>query len=153
MKMRILIPLIVVVLIGATSCFTASNSHKVFPETQAKGDTIVHFRSTTAKPKQVNDTLIYHWTKLGKVNTTKGHYVGRLLQAEYAEMVGDRIVRSGYFKQGLKDGKWKRWEGDQLQSIYSWKNGVLDGDYTLFDEQGVVIEKGSYKNGKKKDEE
>ncbi|HCX99762.1 MAG TPA: hypothetical protein DG754_06440 [Bacteroidales bacterium] len=153
MKMKFVFPFIVMLLTGFTACFSPTITHQVYPETQVKGDTLVHFKSTTVKPKQINDSLIYYWTKFGKVNTTKGHYGGRLLQDEYIEMVGNLIIKSGFFKEGLKAGKWKTWEGKNLRCIYNWKNGVLDGDYTLFDEQGNIIEKGSYRNGMKKDEE
>ncbi len=133
------------------SCLMAPCSKsQTYSETQVKNDTVFYYRSTPTKRNHTNDTLFYSWTKAGIIYSTQGHFFGRLLHGDYVVMVNNQMHESGSFKLGLKNDKWRYWQGNNLISFYTWKNGLLHGNYTIYDESGNIFEEGKFIRGKKK---
>ena len=53
----------------------------------------------------------------------------------------------GSFKNGLKEGSWVNyWDNGQLKSKGSFKNGNRDGSWVAYWEYGQLFYKGDYKN-------
>jgi antitoxin component YwqK of YwqJK toxin-antitoxin module len=151
MKNLCYILLIALTGLAANSCiFQPKQSAQTFAETEVKGDTTFHFHSLQKKLKPNNDTLVFYWTKSGKIFTTRGGSFGRLLHGEYTVFVANKMVFSGAFNNGLKSGVWKKWEMGRLVSVYNWKNGQLHGKYAIYNEDGTLQESGLFSKGKKK---
>jgi antitoxin component YwqK of YwqJK toxin-antitoxin module len=94
-------------------------------------------------------TLFYYWYSSNHIYETQGSYSGQLLNGTYNEYFIDRSLKvQGQFKNGLKDGIWRRWDDKGIMTeLYTWKKGVKDGSYMLFDEKGNIREAGKYKQG------
>ena len=57
----------------------------------------------------------------------------------------------GSFKDGVADGPWvEYWDNGQLQSKIFFKNGEKEGPSVWYYDDGQVWQKGDYKNGKAK---
>lgn len=99
------------------------------------------------------------WSESGKItsesNYSKGqlHGVSKQWTAEgqlISEIHYDSTIESKGFGSAAKNGSYKTWtpQGDVLISA-NYKNDNLDGDYIAYNEQGELIEKGRYVDGKK----
>ncbi|MBO7332648.1 MAG: ankyrin repeat domain-containing protein, partial [Alphaproteobacteria bacterium] len=97
---------------------------------------------------------------------TKGHKIGRQLYAKngnitffpynangklngaFQEQDKDgNIIRTGFYKNGKKSGKWTEYIDGKPTVSYEYKHGQKNGDWTIFDENGNLKETGFYKNG------
>lgn len=66
--------------------------------------------------------------------------------------VGEHVIASGNFKNGRKNGAWKKFEryrGDLLE-ILTYEDDALNGPYELYDVDEALREKGKYLNNEKK---
>ena len=97
---------------------------------------------------------------------TKGHKIGRQLYAKngnitffpynanrklngaFQEQDKDgNIIRTGFYKNGKKSGKWTEYIDGKPTVSYEYKHGQKNGSWTVFDENGNLKETGFYKNG------
>ena len=92
----------------------------------------------------------YWWFSNNQIQTTQGGYSGKLLHGEYTVFYANKNLKEqGHFIMGLKDGLWKNWnESGVLVSQYTFKAGIANGDYFVYDAKGKLIELGKNKNGK-----
>jgi len=77
-------------------------------------------------PKTKSDRF-YYWYSANAIHATQGGFSGKLLNGLYNEYYLDKnIKQQGFFKNGLKDGVWKTWKEDgTLAALSNWKNGLL----------------------------
>ncbi|WP_426711203.1 toxin-antitoxin system YwqK family antitoxin [Cetobacterium sp. SF1] len=63
----------------------------------------------------------------------------------------ETLIESGNFKGDKKVGIWEKFDRDSgdLLSKLNYEDGNLEGDYELYHGNGVIKEKGTYKNGEK----
>ena len=60
---------------------------------------------------------------------------------------------TGYARNGIQEGEWSiYYNSGDLWKKGSYKNGKEEGEWTFFDERGYLKKKGSYKNGKEEGE-
>ncbi|MDO3645224.1 toxin-antitoxin system YwqK family antitoxin [Mucilaginibacter sp. L3T2-6] len=102
-----------------------------------------------ASEKQANPKLYYHWYTADGLHVTQGGYEGKVLNGAYNEYYLNKSIKmQGTYLRGLQHNTWKSWNAKGfLTSIYTWNKGVLNGEYSLFDGKGRLIEQGYYKNG------
>ncbi len=113
-------------------------------------DTIIKAKILTADSKlKPSSSKQYFWYLNGAIGSNYGGYTGKLLHLDYTALLNDKLVRSGSFNKGLKDGWWISWyENGMIKEIYSYRKGALYGKYFLFDDAGNNMSKGRYKDGK-----
>lgn len=124
---------------------------------------------------KIKDQKVYHWYYSNKIWTNEGAFDGQLLHGVYKIKDKEgRLIKLGYFENGLKVKSWVTWyqngqkskvenwkKGEQagkevtyfgngnLLSEYSYKSGKKNGKYKVYNAKEVLIEKGSYKAGNK----
>ena len=93
----------------------------------------------------------YYFYYHKKIQSLKGGYLGDLLNGKYQELdEGYRMVRSGFFRHGLKHGDWREWDpSGELITTNQFKNGKLHGKFIYYDKQGRNASVEIYKHGKK----
>ncbi|MGL5902184.1 MAG: toxin-antitoxin system YwqK family antitoxin, partial [Cetobacterium sp.] len=59
--------------------------------------------------------------------------------------------KTGYFKNGLKNGFWKSYDSSRgdLESSFSYVDGELQGPYEIYFSNGTLKENGEYQDGRK----
>lgn len=104
----------------------------------------------------------------------QAHY--RILHGPYARYLGKRLVEQGVFYVGTKHARWEKFTRDsvligktkyyrgwpkearisyydlerkKVKEVIPFENGKKTGMYYLFSEEGHVLVKGKYENGKK----
>nr|WP_319511363.1 hypothetical protein [uncultured Draconibacterium sp.] len=83
----------------------------------------------SSKKVTVEDDATYYWFANGEIHKNTGGYSGQLLQSIYQKTTfGGSLIEQGSFKDGLKDGVWKIWDLDgNLVKIENWKKGFKNG--------------------------
>ncbi|MBD1363815.1 hypothetical protein IDJ77_08325 [Mucilaginibacter sp. ZT4R22] len=97
----------------------------------------------------ITDTeLNYYWYASNAVHNTRGGYSGKLLNGEYAVFFpGGSLKEQGGFKNGLTDGVWKSWTDQGLLiSFITWAKGRKWGAFTTYDAAGKIVQQGNYIN-------
>lgn len=63
----------------------------------------------------------------------------------------ETVVKTGYFKNGLKNGVWKSYDSSRgdLESSFSYVDGELQGPYEIYFSNGALKENGEYQDGRK----
>lgn len=71
--------------------------------------------------------LSYYWYSADAIHTTQGGYSGKLLNGQYNEYYLNKNLKlQGTFKNGLKDGVWKSWDEDgKMIETSNWKGGLI----------------------------
>lgn len=105
------------------------------------------FYTTTKKitPKAGRN---YYWFKGGAIHNAETGTAGELLHDGFQKYYhSNQLAEAGKFKNGLKEGYWKTWyENGVLQSETYWDSGQKDGVYYSYDQTGLMVEKGNYRN-------
>ncbi|WP_330443309.1 toxin-antitoxin system YwqK family antitoxin [Flavobacterium sp. C4GT6] len=106
---------------------------------------------TTDKVVKPESDRHYYWFKGGRIHSSEYGTGGELLHDEFFKYYhSNQLAEAGKFKNGIKEGYWKSWfENGTLQSKAYWNDGQLDGSYYAYDETGNLVEEGRYKNNKK----
>ena len=96
--------------------------------TFVNGDTVQRFTTTRKQPSPRTDRM-YYWQGPDHILRTLGAYNGYLLDGPYRLTDRtDRLLGSGTFRQGLKNGLWRRWRADgSLLSASHWRRGQQRG--------------------------
>lgn len=96
--------------------------------TFVNGDTVQRFTTTRKQPSPRTDRM-YYWQGPDHILRTLGAYNGYLLDGPYRLTDRtDRLLGSGTFRQGLKNGLWRRWRADgSLLSASYWRRGRQRG--------------------------
>ena len=106
---------------------------------------------TTAKKIKPKTNKIYYWFKGGLIHNTQSGMTGELLHDKFIKMYhSNQLAEQGTFKKGLKIGLWKTWfTNGMVETTQKWRNGLQSGKFFRYDENGFLIEKGSFNCGKK----
>jgi len=106
---------------------------------------------TTNKKISPKEGRNYFWFKGGAIHNTEFGVGGELLHDDFQKFYhSNQLSEAGRFKNGLKEGYWKTWfENGILQTKSYWNKGQKDGHYYSYDQTGFLVEAGSYKNNKK----
>lgn len=155
--MRLLI--LIWLVISTNSSLQAQKLSKMLEEsintqkiTLTTGDSVIIFH-VVGEPRDIKlqKERFYWWYSGGKLKSTQNGYSGKLLNGAYLLQTNNKdILIQGNLKDGLKVGVWKSWypQTGHLQSIESWKNGLLNGRVEKFSEDGrTLLYKNYYKNG------
>ena len=92
----------------------------------------------------------YYWFSSSTIKTTQGGYSGELLNGGFSEYYGNKNLRQqGEFIAGLKDKDWRLWnEEGFLTKKESWRSGVKEGPFILYNEKGNIKQQGNYHLGR-----
>jgi antitoxin component YwqK of YwqJK toxin-antitoxin module len=55
--------------------------------------------------------------------------------------------RQGKYKNGLQEGAWTKWKGDVVTATGTFKKGLPDGTFVLYDDQGTEVGRYTMKRG------
>ncbi|MDX9928261.1 MAG: hypothetical protein RBS37_00235 [Bacteroidales bacterium] len=91
------------------------------------GDTVIKATVLSASPRvKYDNTKRYYWYGKGLVLCNIGGSGGKLLHGNYQSFTDGRLVVSGAFSSGLKDGVWSIWNEDgALISQENWQKGEI----------------------------
>lgn len=108
------------------------------------------FYTTDKKITPKNDK-VYYWFKGGLIHCAQGGAIGMLLHGSFTKMYhSNQLAEQGSFDNGLKIGLWKSWHPNGVIHVtQKWANGLKSGDYHLYDENGLELERGKFKNDHK----
>lgn len=106
---------------------------------------------TTDKVVSPQPDRYYHWFKGGTIHTSEYGIAGELLHEEFQKFYhSNQLAEAGKFKYGLKEGYWKLWfENGKLKSEAYWSSGQMDGSYYEYDNNGLLLLKGKYRDNKR----
>ncbi len=106
---------------------------------------------TTAKKLKPKDNKVYYWFKGGLIHNAQGGIAGELIDAKFTKMYhSNQLAEQGVFKNGLKVGLWKTWHRNGvIETTQKWSNGLRCGKFYHYDQNGIMIEKGNFKDDKK----
>ena len=110
-------------------------------------DYSIHFYLADKDIKIKTDNVVmYTYFQGDRIVQTQGEYDGRLLNGTYKSLYTSKILKEkGTYKNGVKDGEWKRWNvGGKLVEVSHWKSGKLHGPFTTY-KRGVEISTLMYK--------
>ena len=101
--------------------------------------------STVFPQSTVNiNSLQEYGEKAFKVDDEKP-YTGRVF--DLYKSTGEKKLE-GYYKNGLKNGKWKWWnEEGGIDSTGSYKNRLMNGKWTYYHENGQIHGQGQFIDG------
>lgn len=104
------------------------------------------FEVKPAKIKQIKLNRYYHWYGGRTLHVTQGGYSGKPLNGNFSEFYLSRALKEkGIFKDGLKTGQWENWSEDgHLQQLITWKKGLRDGPFVIYDGKGTKLKEGVY---------
>jgi len=113
-------------------------------------DTIIKAKILTSDLKvKPSISKQYFWYQNGSIGSNVGGYTGKLLHMNYTALLNNKLVESGTFNKGLKNGKWISWyEDGNIKEICYYRKGILNGKYILLDESGNNQAEGRFRNGK-----
>lgn len=106
---------------------------------------------TTDKKVSPKNHKIYYWFKGGAIHSAQGGVIGMLLHGDFTKMYhSNQLAEQGSFDNGLKVGLWKSWHPNGVIHVtQKWANGLKSGEYHLYDENGLELERGKFKNDHK----
>lgn len=138
------------------SCFVISvnlNAQNQYKRAFSEGDYYYKFSISNSNKKiELKKEVSYYWYKLNKIHTSYYDVSGKLLNGNYQKEKRNthELLEKGLFNNGIKDRIWKYWFlNGNLKKVESWKKGFLHGSFFKYEENGKLITKGNYKNGKK----
>ena len=80
-----------------------------------------------------------------KGNQVKIEWRGKAQTESHLEFNGTDTLIAGQYKCGERYGQWKWFfDNNKVKSIAHYTNGEYDGDYQIFNEDGHMLESGSY---------
>jgi antitoxin component YwqK of YwqJK toxin-antitoxin module len=96
-----------------------------------------------------NGTLI-EFNKRGQIEKMIS-YLNNELHGMYGVYKFGRTVETVNYNMGKMDGVYRKYfnNKDDIQQEITYKNGVLDGSYRYYNEEGKVVLEYDYKNGEK----
>lgn len=115
------------------------------------GDTIVNFHLLPIEQQDTRVQLdkTYWWYGSGRLNRTQGGYSGRLLDGAFIVRSAEgRLLEKGVMSAGKRSGEWIQWyPTGSIHSIYNWKYGELHGAFRELWPNGELQRTGRFKNG------
>jgi len=100
--------------------------------------------------RPVKTDRMYFWYMNGKMGKNMGGYAGYLMHGEYKVFVDEnKLIEKGFFKHGLKDGRWITWYGNgNIMETILYKEGLKNGPNIKYSEQGMRMDTVIFKNDK-----
>jgi hypothetical protein len=69
----------------------------------------------------------YYWYLRNKINHNVGNFSGKLLDGKYQVFVQDKLMLSGFYKEGKRTGKWISWNNDgSVKTVSTYADGVIE---------------------------
>lgn len=104
---------------------------------------------TKIRKVEPTDLIEYYWYAYNQINKNYGGFDGFLLDGEYSVFnLENRLITSGYFKEGKKHGTWKKWDRKgQLILICNWNKGLKNGKTIVYSKDGTINKELDYKDG------
>ncbi len=106
---------------------------------------------SSKKVNYLSNKELYYWYKSGEIHYSQSNIGGNVLHNAYLKYYrSNQLAEKGEFNYGLKTGVWKSWyENGNLKERILWDNGILNGQYTLFNSNGKLILQGRYSKNSK----
>lgn len=106
---------------------------------------------TTQKKVSVKSGRDYYWFKGGAIHHSTAGFSGEALHESYQKFfLNNQLAEQGQFNKGLKTGIWKSWfPNGKLQTVATWWDGSLKGNYLRYDDQGNLLESGNFRGNLK----
>lgn len=113
------------------------------------GDTLIRTNILTGNLlKKPVSNRIYFWYTRGIINSNRGGYGSKLLHGEYKKFLDSKLIESGQFNEGLKNGTWKSWYlSGEIQEICFWRKGQIAGSYISYNYDNTINKYGHYYRG------
>jgi len=104
----------------------------------------------TANNIYPHESLTYFWYSANKIYDTQGSYDGKVLNGPYSSFfLSGNLKEQGYFKKGLKNGKWITWyENGKIKDIKIWNRGTQVSTQKTYNDSSELILKQLYYNGR-----
>ena len=101
------------------------------------------------KEFKINDELKYYWYADEKIGYNRGGINGSALHGTYTVFDSEnKLMTQGEFKNGLKEGKWKRWyPNGELKSVENYKHGLKNDIQIYYNKNGDIEKEIMFKNG------
>ena len=109
------------------------------------------FYVSSEKVKNPKLGKTYFWYRSGEIHQSSADIGGSALVDEFTKQYKSKqLAEKGSFNDGLKDGTWKSWyENGTLSHIEHWKSGRKHGDFISYNKNGEKIAEGTYRNHQK----
>ena len=91
------------------------------------GDSVIvaHLPLNESKVK-TSPRKTYYWHRQGKIFHNAGDYGGTLLENSYQVFLDGKLIVSGEFHKGTKNGTWFFWNDDgTLDNVLYYRKGIL----------------------------
>ena len=91
------------------------------------GDTVIVANLSTNDEKiKTSMRKTYYWYRQGQIFHNVGNYSGILLENSYQVFLENRLILSGGFHKGTKNGTWLFWNNDgTIDNVLYYRKGVL----------------------------
>ena len=84
----------------------------------AKGDTV--------EIQYWNDDKKHgYWYRKTLNGYLKGNYKDGLLNGKFGEYIGGKLATEGCYENGLRVNQWKYWNGNNLEKVERWSEGIM----------------------------
>lgn len=105
----------------------------------------------TKKTAKIRSNRMYYWFKAGAIHTSEYGVSGELLHDDFEKFYfSNQLAEKGQFRRGLKVGVWKTWYPNGVLETYQYYDeGYRKSSFYRYSNQGVLLEKGSYRANKK----
>ncbi len=109
---------------------------------------IVNFIYSDERKKEPNHCIdcFYFWVSNNSIVRNQGAYIENPLHGTCVIMNGNKVIARGEFENGLKNGIWKHWdENGNLVYTTEWKNGKKHGTKTEY-KNNQIFKTSEYKD-------
>lgn len=70
----------------------------------------------------------------------EGNYANNLLDGPFAEYRNGKVVAEGSYSEGLRNGQWKHYDGNNLEVVEKWNNGnIVSRKVLIYSEKPQMI--------------
>lgn len=70
----------------------------------------------------------------------EGNYANNLLDGPFAEYRNGKVAAEGHYSEGLRNGQWKHYDGNNLEIVEKWNNGnLIDRKVLIYSEKPQMI--------------
>lgn len=70
----------------------------------------------------------------------EGNYMNNMLHGPFAEYRNGKVVVEGSYSEGLRNGQWKHYDGNNLEVVEKWNNGnLIDRKVLIYSEKPQMI--------------
>ncbi len=112
--------------------------------------TNVYVEKQIQSPTQTDLAKYYFWYRFDSIHHTQGSWAGKRLHGQYERFSNEKkLVETGNFHFGLKNGEWIAWHSNgAIKTITHWKKGKPYGQEQHFNEAGELTQTVIFRSGK-----